>query len=200
MPPNELFRRSFITAFCILLVFTFLFITCHQAFAADDGWITAADNPYNWDPAAEAEEEPGLEPENPIKIILPQTPDPTIGASGADEGPQAPAEPPPQPDGLPPAEAQPPPPPAVPEAKPEDKPGPPESPIVFQVVTIGASRQKPQQPVQLTIGDSSLDDVTAIRRNFDFVLYALFPLAAAVLVIFLFCRWFFRTFIEGAIE
>lgn len=203
MTTRELFRRSFCITACILMVISFFVILCHQAFASDDGWITAADNPYNWDPSAESEAEPEPEPEAAIKIVLPDMPEPTIGestpeaeaASASEPAPEAPSGP-----DKPPIEPQPPPELPAPEGKTEDKPGRPEPPIVFKLVTIGASRKEPAQPVQLTLGHSSMDaaadDVTAIRRNFDFVLYILLPLISAVIIFVFGIRWFSRTFLN----
>ena len=44
------------------------------------------------------------------------------------------------------------------------------------------------------------DNLAAIRRDLDILVYAVIPVAAAVFLIWKFCLWFYRTFVESALE
>ena len=44
------------------------------------------------------------------------------------------------------------------------------------------------------------DNLAAVRKDLDFLLYAVIPISAAVLIIYKFCIWFYRTFVESALE
>lgn len=44
------------------------------------------------------------------------------------------------------------------------------------------------------------DNLAAVRKDLDFLLYVVIPISAAVLVIYKFCIWFYRTFVESALE
>ena len=43
------------------------------------------------------------------------------------------------------------------------------------------------------------DNIAAIRRDLDILVYAVIPVAAAVFLIWKFCLWFYRTFVESAL-
>lgn len=44
------------------------------------------------------------------------------------------------------------------------------------------------------------DNLAAVRKDLDFLLYVVIPVSAAVLIIYKFCIWFYRTFVESALE
>lgn len=44
------------------------------------------------------------------------------------------------------------------------------------------------------------DNLAAIRKDLDILLHVVIPISAAVLIIYKFCIWFYRTFVESALE
>ncbi len=44
------------------------------------------------------------------------------------------------------------------------------------------------------------DNISAIRRDLDLLIYAIIPIAVAALGIVAFCKWFYRTFVHCALE
>lgn len=80
MSPRDYFVRSFWLTSVILLAISFCVVFAHQALAfedadEDDGWITAADNPFrDWDGLPDDEQ---ADPQTIGESV-------TIGASGGD--------------------------------------------------------------------------------------------------------------------
>lgn len=49
-------------------------------------------------------------------------------------------------------------------------------------------------------GPTLEENIAALRKNSDIWLNFIFPLILAILVIVIFCRWFYHTFIESALR
>ena len=47
--------------------------------------------------------------------------------------------------------------------------------------------------------DSFREDVSAIRQDLDILLYFVIPASAAVLFVYLLCKWFCRTFVDSVL-
>ena len=165
-----------------------------------------AENPgESWPPESDAAEEPGEseeigepaesgDPENPADPNTPADPE-----NPAD--PNAPADPENPADPNAPADPENPADPSTPEE--------PETPAEDGTLSadVAAIREslgvliETNQPFFADAEEKQyfFDNIAAIRRDLDILVYAVIPVAAAVFLIWKFCLWFYRTFVESAL-
>ncbi len=177
-----------------------------------------AENPgESWPPESDAAEEPGEseeigepaesgDPENPADPNTPADPenpaDPNAPADPENPAdPNAPADPENPADPNAPADPENPADPSTPEE--------PETPAEDGTLSadVAAIREslgvliETNQPFFADAEEKQyfFDNIAAIRRDLDILVYAVIPVAAAVFLIWKFCLWFYRTFVESAL-
>jgi hypothetical protein len=56
-----------------------------------------------------------------------------------------------------------------------------------------------EPPISTEDSSSLLSEVAAIRQSLEIILYFMIPCSVAVLVVYLLCKWFCRTFVESVL-
>ena len=58
---------------------------------------------------------------------------------------------------------------------------------------------RPEMCIRDRLTSSQLDDLAALRRNSDIVLYGIFPVTVSLILLIWGAVWFYRTFIESGL-
>ena len=171
-------------------------------FEASEDSEDSKDQEESWPPESEATEEPS-ESETPVDPDVSENPE-TPSDPVDPENPEIPSDPDVPENPETPSD------PDVPE-NPENpaEPSVPEEPVEEDTISaaVASIREslgvliESNQPFFADEAEKQIffDNLAAIRRDLDILVYAIIPVAAAVFLIWKFCLWFYRTFVESAL-